>query len=187
MVAGFRLGDFEFPTGDGPFPMSRREMRPDRPILGALPPPWLAGCVRESKQAGPAAELWTGDWRGHGEPAYTVFDVMLSGSEWLEIAAEEGDSGIGILMARPAGSSSDWTVLYDLSWFNGSQRPAGPQRIPAERGVASPGPTGSTRLKAALGFEYPIDCTSVDEVSWIAVAFQEDGQPAFWAIEQETM
>jgi hypothetical protein len=48
-------------------------------------------------------------------------------------------------------------------------------------------PTGKTGFLVAIGFEYPIECTSTNDVSWVAVALQEDGESeGIICVDEET-
>lgn len=175
MPDAFRLGDFTFIVPGTRAALDRRNMRPQRPLLGADPPVWLDGLVREAVEQGPAELLWDGDFRGHGEPAYSVFDVIVEGSHLLDVCLLQNAEGESTLTVRPANSSGRWHVLYKTSWFRTATQPAGSETLAPELCSPMAGPTDRTEMRMAIGFEYPIECTSRNDVSWVAVAIQEDG------------
>lgn len=188
MPDGFRLGDFTFLAPGELAPIDRSDMRPRRPVLGAAPPDWLSGLVREAANDGPAGFLWNGDFCGHGEPAYSVFDIRIENHELLEICLIQ-DAQIGsLLTARPKNSERPWNILHHGEWFrSGTAKPTAPVSKRADEFMAQPGPGGNRAMRLAIGFEYPIECTSPNDISWVTVALMEEDASEIVCIVDEEL
>lgn len=189
MPDGFKLGDHQFLEPGAAAPISRIFQKSRRPIRGAAPPRYLTGCVREVNPAaaiGAAVCLVQGEFCGHGEPTYSVFDVVIDGKDVLEFCLREerrpkGPALVQVLV-RPAGPNGNWTVIHHGGWFAyhvpGATLPLSATEVPASEGTPAVGRDGrNTRFRVAIGFEYPADCGSADEVSWVAVAVRDAGGP----------
>lgn len=180
----FRLGDHEFLPENAPAPLSRME-QPPRQILGAPPPSFLEGIARESTDASPAAaELREGRCCGHGEPTFTVFDVVIDGSDVVEVSAiadpddpDRQRNLIAFAARNPAGGP--WHVLFRREW---EQRQMlldgiGPETLSDEE--AAQLEEDSAHAHVSIGFEYICDATSRDCVGWMAIDLyceEEDGR-----------
>ncbi len=197
MTAPFRLGDHTFNPDDGTLMagddveafLSRLEAPPKR-ILGAEPPSAFAGFCREAREDLVSSALREGACCGHNG-AYTVFDVVIEGEDVLEILVlgeeglddEDGEFEAPVLvLARPRGSEGRWLVVFDPAWDSGGS----PTNMPdSPRLVDTPVSLDDEDLaqvreqpgKLSIGFEYPSEATSVNDVSWIAVhALPADGE-----------
>ncbi len=169
-MPGFRLGNHEFlEPGGPPAPLSRLTQQPRFPIADAPPPKFAAPFCAPADPNGPAALLASGEFCGHGEPTFTVFDLALDGQRQLELAVPYEQDAAPTLQARPAGSRAPWRTLLNLAeifdYCRGQQCSAAPQSIADEEGHILP-------VRAAIGFEYPCEATSAEDVSWIAVAVE---------------
>jgi hypothetical protein len=186
----FRLGDHQFITPEENAPISRLDQEDRKPIRGAAAPSHLAGVAVEARGDGPSAALMNGEWAGHGEPTFTVFDVEIDGSRELELAVEtdeeideeemdEDDEGpmIRRVLARRAGSGGPWTVLHDVTWGLdeqvGRSFPWCPEGLETDdddeiQPVTTEDGEPET-FKVSIGLEYPPDAQSVGDVSWVAV------------------
>ncbi len=142
----------------------------------SLAPSYLAGAIAVPDLEGPAALLRDGAWCGHGEPRYRVWDVPSPGNTGWRIAtpippdddpdedddAEQvGASVVEITAGRTA------RALYDAR-----RHPANGlfgTDLAAET-LAVECDCGGTQFDVAIGFEVPVDATSVDDTSWVAIA-----------------
>lgn len=184
MPKGFRLGNFQFFDPSEAAPLDRRRLRPDEPLRGAPPPDWLAGLVFEAANTGPATLLWRGDWRGHGEPAYSVFGVGGSSCDTVQLAALQHDALGDTVLVRES-DGAPWSILHATNWFPLAAIPAGGQSLPPTAANPITGPDGGTQMRLAIGFEYPIDCSSQNEVGWVAIAALEPRGTPFIVFEAE--
>lgn len=208
----FKLGDHEFnysysPETDDPLSGMLQENR--RPIRGAPPPNHLVGVAVESRGDGPSAALMNGDFCGHGEPTFTVFDIEIDGSREVEIAVEadddvmldeedeegeEAELPIRRLLARSPRSDGLWTVIHDETWVSGSY-PSFPSQVVKESDseiepvLTDDGEPELMRL--SIGREYPAETESVGDVSWVAVVAKpvhgEDEEDLVCLVSVETM
>lgn len=201
-TAAFKLGDHQFILPEQNAPLSRLEQENRRPIRGATPPSHLVGVAVEARGDGPSAALMSGEWAGHGEPTYTVFDIEIDGSRELEIAVESDDESlhdeveegdeedegpmIRRVLARAPGSEGPWTVIHDVAW--GVDEAEGVRTFPwCPAGVElddddeiEPVTTEEDELetfRVSIGLEYPPDAQSAGDVSWVTVvAMPVDGE-----------
>ncbi|MBL8763298.1 MAG: hypothetical protein JNM07_03390 [Phycisphaerae bacterium] len=177
--AGFRLGDHTFDDADsqGPDPrfaaiLSGRPMPKPRQILGAPPPTYLDGFVRESTRRSPAAkELLRGRFCGHGETTMTVFDVVIDGQTELEldgIGNDEGDERNFPLVAarRPGG---EWVVLFRRAWEESQETLMGIKRSKVSKAEMKRLTEPTPGVQISIGFEYPSDADSRDCVTWLTI------------------
>ena len=189
---GFRMGEHVFLAAADDAPLSRFADRRGRPLQGAIPPDYLADKVRVAARSGPAELLWSGRFCGHGEPTYGVFVLVCGECDTFELKlAGSGPSDRGAtppyVLARPTGRSVDWFPIYDLRrhpaaegrWLEGVEEP--------EIDEIAYSPSGETRFRVALGFEYPADCVSANDVSWYALGVEAiDGSLRDIIFEGET-
>ncbi len=183
--AGFKFGDHTFLDPAETGPMSRFSAK-KRQILGAPCPSYLDGIVREATKNSPAAkDLFEGKFCGHDEPTMTIFDIVIDGKDQIDItgfADEETEEGgnLMVFLARASGSKGDWRVLFRREWEENQATLEGiePEFLSDEE-VAELEPDIVT-VRVAVGFEYPCDAQSRDEVSWITIDIldPETNQPA---------
>jgi hypothetical protein len=181
--AGFVLGDHQFldPAENGP--LSRFD-EPKRQILGAPPPSFLDGIAREASKNSPAAKaLLKGEFCGHGEPTMTVFDVVIDGEDVLDIAVrmdeedeedEEMEANLPLVAVRTPGG--DWVAIFRREWEEAQATLEGTPRTtltPAEAAQLDP---DMRRGRVAIGFEYPCDATSRDDVGWLTIDVVLEGE-----------
>lgn len=196
MPPPFTLGDHTFDDSGKAAPLSRTKRKGKRPIAGAQPPPFLAGFVREPATSEASKVLVQGTFCGHGEPTFTVFDVVIGGHERLDVVTffesetnedkpededEDGESegeDAAAVLVRPCGETGPWLVIYSREWKNeygDLYPPDAPEwhtfDADEEQDVAE---TAQPAL-VSIGFEYPPDADSINEFSWIAVDAWPDG------------
>lgn len=211
-TAAFRLGDHQFISPEENAPQSRLEQKNRRPIRGATPPSHLMGVAVEARGDGPSAALMNGEFCGHGEPTFTVFDIEIDGSRELEIAietddelmldeededGEEGEAPIRRLLARSPGSDGPWTVIHDATWGVDDEGmrtfPWCPPRVEVDSdGEIEPVMTddGEPHLaRLSIGLEYPPDAQSAGDVSWVVVMGMpidvKDAEGVFCLVDEE--
>ncbi len=164
---GFTLGTHTFITPDITAPLSRLG-KPKGPISGAVPPRFIAGVSRESTTSSSAAELKKGIFCGHGEPTYTVFDIVIDGRDRLETLAiySKENEGQAVdperLLVRAEGTKGPWLVLLDSAWTG----EFGDLVLPERPVLVDHDPQGHFVASFSVGFEYPPDAQHVDDVSW---------------------
>lgn len=205
----FRLGNHEFISPDEDAPASRLDEDDRRPIAGAQPPTHLGGCVREADGSGPSAFLSDGEWCGHGEPTFTVFDVVLDGTDELEVAVEtfdsmdeedEGDEGPPVrrVLVRPSGSHGEWTVIHDATWgldddLNRVFPWTPDDRVTDDDPDIQPVLTEDDqpeKFRVSIGLEYPPDAQSAGDISWVTIiasglAADDDEDDVFCLVSEE--
>lgn len=170
----FTLGDHTFISPSQNGSLSRFE-QPPRQIKGAPPPGYLAGIAVESTAKSPAAKaLFKGEFCGHAEPTMTIFDIVIDGSDDLEIGVagdkrtiKDGDLPLAFVVRKPG--STKWTTLFHRDWADAMQTLEGvkPRPLTAKE-VAMIHPDVQIG-KVSIGFEYPCDATSVDCVTWLTI------------------
>lgn len=166
----FKMGDHEFIEPGQLAPLDRVDQQPRAPIQGAVPPDHLADVLQEADPNGPARLLLDGRFCGHGEPTYGVFDVAGS-QTGLELWWGEAESTARVMAREPG---AEWFELFDSS-----RHPQGsPTERQADLGSPEPmaSPQGATKFQISVGFEYPVECTSQDDVSWIAIIVEAIGE-----------
>ncbi len=173
-MGGFKLGDHEFLVpGGAAAPLSRLTQKNRSPIAGAEPPSFIAEVCREAELNGPVGALIDGSFCGHGEPTFSVFDLVVDGDPDVQLALPYEDNAEPAIMPRPGSAADDdgWSHMirlhehFDGFAFDG----AGPSPQPVTDHDGN-----IVTLRAAIGFEYPPDATSVDDITWLAIALQLD-------------
>ncbi|MBC7835064.1 MAG: hypothetical protein H7Y88_08175 [Phycisphaerales bacterium] len=208
---GFRLGNHTFITPVENGDPDRVSQEDRAPIEKAPPPGWLTGCVAKvDADDGPSMSLVSGDFCGHGEPTYTVFDIELDGSREVELVVHgeggdsddeddddgddeaDGDPGAVLLvLARRARSKGPWTVLYDAAWLDGTgiaACPKVPELVAAEEVDFES--EEDERYHVAIGLEYPCDATSAEDVSWLTIVMTPvagEGQGEIYSVADMEM
>lgn len=169
-MARFRLGDHEFYDPREAAPLDRLSQTSRKPIAGAAPPLFLTPFAVPAQADGPAALLLGGEFCGHGEPTFTVFDLAVDGQREVNLALPFDDVDEPTALVRGAGQHGPWRKLFalhelfpDCCSHDGTGRP--PQPITDDAGSPSV-------LRVAIGCEYPCDATSVDLISWVALAVE---------------
>jgi hypothetical protein len=178
--SGFTLGDHTFADPSKALPIARGGK--PRQIRGAVPPTAFEGLLREAGPTSPAAaELRNGKFCGHGETTMTIFDVVINGQDVLEFSAitdeacEQGRGNAPVVVVRVPGEEH-WTVVFRSAWEEGQQGLLGCERgaLTAEESAAVRQPPGVGRV--SIGFEYPGDARSRDDVSWLTLDFLPEGE-----------
>lgn len=177
---GFILGDHQFLHPDVNGPLSRFDA-PKRQIRGAKPPTYLDGLVRESTRASPAAKaLFKGEFCGHGEPTMTIFDVVIDGTDILEIVAVtdeevdvDGPNFVLLAVRKPKGQ---WYALFRREWEENATALARAESAIVQPDEIDDGATDLLTARVSIGFEYPCDAGSRDDVTWMTIDALEDGK-----------
>lgn len=194
----FRIGDHEFLELGVPAPLSRTSKRNRKPIANAEPPPFLAGCVREPATTDAAKVLVHGTFCGHGEPTYTVFDIVIDGQERLDVVTffvdddedeetdaeaedmDDEDSNAAIVLARPVGTDGPWLVIFSHEWmdeYGNLQAPDEPHWHEFDDDEKEEVAETAQASTLAIGFEYPPDADSLNGFSWLAIdAWPDDNE-----------
>ncbi len=174
MPGGFVFGNHQF-LAPGERAPPRRPGRA-APIAGAPAPACFAGMVRPAGAASPAAgALLRGDFCGHGEPTYTVFDVVLDGHDVVDVCVEHDDESEVRLVLCRAGPTHPWRVLFDAAWVEQGEGLIGLEAGPAGAEQVARITSHTERGHAAVGLEYPHDAGSAEEVSWLTIHVRDPG------------
>lgn len=132
-------------------------------------PSYLQGKVRKIKPGGPSDLLINGEWCGHGEPYYRVFDIVYNGQELFKIIRPSVDdlrSGTwaSVKLIDKEGNSF---LAYDAA-----RHPPGEideekiERVTSETLRCT---CGNLFLHVSVGFEVPGDSEGNDYISWFAI------------------
>jgi hypothetical protein len=145
------------------------------------PPDYLEGKVLAASGTGPAALLQDGQWRGHGEPEYSIFDVQYEGEDsfFLQLPDFDDDVDMEELTAPVVTALSNTGVTFPI--YDPRRHPASlfyPEDGATEYKAAAPQPIlhcpncDRVKFKIAVGFEIPGDSISPNDTSWFALAVQ---------------
>ncbi|MBX3362578.1 MAG: hypothetical protein KF912_05440 [Phycisphaeraceae bacterium] len=182
MQAPFTLGDHTFLDPGQTGSLSRFKTKYRAPIANAPPPGFLAGYTRSPAASDASRILITGEFCGHGEPTFTVFDIVINGKDHLDIATyfsedeneEEDDEPreAGIIIARARAAKGPWLVVFSEEWRDEH----GDMHVPQTPELKTFDPEEESQVMEvaqpgflSIGFEYPCDAGAIDEISWIAV------------------
>jgi hypothetical protein len=165
--ARFKLGNHEFYLPTERAPLSRWTQKKRAPIAGAQSPSFLTGFTREPATSKSAKELLKGKFCGHGEPTYTVFDIVCDGHDELDALARTHPDP-DLVLVRVPGNSGPWLVIFDLAWCDEGV-PKEPQwhTLDEETEIGVKEVTGRAFL--SIGFEYPCDADDVNSISWLTI------------------
>lgn len=186
---GFILGDHQFygpNDGAPPHAIGTKTKR----ITGAPPPTCLDGLVVESLgKTNPAKKLVKGKFCGHGEPTFTVFDVVIDGVDELEFGAIEyspeeeasqvidEEAGPWVLAVRIPGASGPWHVIFRREWEERSETLSHILRTELSRDEEARLLPEIMVGRASVGLEYPADANSRDEATWMTIVADLNGLP----------
>jgi hypothetical protein len=176
-TARFRLGNHEFCLPGERAPLSRLKPKERAPIAGAQPPTFLTGCVREPATSQSAQELLKGEFCGHGEPTFTVFDIVCDGHEELDVLLwmpENEDDGPDpdLILARAPGAHGPWLVVFDRAWCDEAgvgRLPESPQWRTLDHETEAQAGEAAERASLSIGFEYPCDADGINVITWLAI------------------
>ncbi len=184
MSKGFRIGDHEFLEVGENAPLSRVNAKNRKPIARAEPPPFLTGFTREPASTLASKVLVQGTFCGHGEPTYTVFDIVINGHDRLDVVTffagdeeddddpeAEGQDAV-LVLARPCGVKGDWLVVFSEEWRDESgdiHVPDAPELHAFDDEEEEEVSETAQPALLSIGFEYPPDADSLNEFSWLAL------------------
>lgn len=184
MPKGFRIGNHEFLEPGAEAPLSRTSAKRRSPISRAEPPPFLAGFTREPATSLASKVLVQGTFCGHGEPTYTVFDIVINGQDRLDVVTffagdeeddddpeAEGQDAV-LVLARPCGTKGDWLVVFSEEWRDESgdiHVPDEPELHAFDEEEEDEVAETAQAALLSIGFEYPPDADSLKEFSWLAL------------------
>jgi len=140
----------------------------------ATPPDYLEGKVIPAAMTDPASLLQDGQWCGHGEPIYNIFDVRLANDDLFTLQLPESDDDAQVPPMVMVKSDSGVTfAIYDSR-----KHPASTYHPDNSSGSAAPRLQSlfhcpncdKQRFKIAVGFEVPSDSQSANDTSWFALA-----------------
>ncbi|MBL8608886.1 MAG: hypothetical protein JNL38_16290 [Myxococcales bacterium] len=131
------------------------------------PPEYVRAHVHAPRWDGPAALLRDGSWCGHGEPAFSIFDVREPSGEGatVELPVAPAERGAGAPLVRVG-----HVIAYDARHHPASSFETTSLAAPT-RPFACPRCAGA-RFHAAVGFEIPADAGSNVDTTWFAIAIE---------------
>lgn len=192
MKEPFRIGDHQFIDSSETAPLSRVNRKNRKPIANAQPPGFLAGFVREPATSEASSVLAKGTFCGHGEPTFTVFDIVIGGHERLDVATsfimedeDEGDDDeegrdAALVMVRPCGTKGPWLVVFSEEWRDESgdlYPPDEPDLRELDEDDEADVMEVAQPALISIGFEYPPDADALGEFSWLAIdAWPDDNE-----------
>jgi hypothetical protein len=140
-----------------------------------IPPDYLEGKVAPPAKAGPASLLQDGQWCGHGEPTYNVFDICAGKENIFSVrlpVPDDEELNSPLVVAR-----SDSGITFPV--YDSHKHPASiyyAEDEPDEASRLQPAfrcPNCSQeRFHVSVGFEIPSDSTDPNDTSWFALAIQ---------------
>jgi hypothetical protein len=143
-----------------------------------IPPDYLEGKVVPAAGTGPAVLLQDGQWFGHGEAEYDVFDVQVGNENTFSVQLPdlETDNDGDELTAPVVMVHADSGVTFPL--YDPRKHPAS-LFYPEDETEFEASPLQPTfrfpncdhqRFKIAVGFEIPRDSETPNDTSWFALA-----------------
>ena len=174
MAEGFTLGDHTFLAPSEQASMDRWDA-PKRQIVGAPPPACLDGLVREARpDSKAAAQLREGSCCGHGEPTLTIFDVVIDGQDEVEVSViidkkdtRQERNHLALVVRKPG--TTAWTPIFRRAWEDRQETLSGVLFQPLTEQEQAAVSGDAMRARVSIGFEYPCDAGSRDEVSWVEI------------------
>lgn len=106
---------------------------------------------------------------------------------------EESEPEPTLVLVRPYDSDGPWLVIFDREWDTGGSPtniPGDPQAIVSLEGLTNEEIAGmrSAPCRVSIGFEYPIEAESVNDVSWIEIhAAPDDSEDVYGIVSREMM
>jgi hypothetical protein len=139
----------------------------DRELHG--PPDYLLGHCGTTSPTSPAKLLRSGDWCGHGEQTFWVYDIFTRKNDLFTVRLPEPD-GVPLVEVTPKTGGSS-IVIYDCR-----RHPAnvffGSDGQPVLKANEECPKCGSDVFQVSVGFEVPADAQSVNDTSWFALALE---------------
>jgi hypothetical protein len=138
-----------------------------------MPPGYLMGCTVAPEPHGPARYLRDGQWCGHSELLFAVFDVRATVPGPLTVYLPSDRRYPSLSAVAVAPSSGERFLVYDPR-----QHPASVYADQSKEFPYVPGPAhrcevcGSEGFAVSLGLEIPGDATEPEDTSWFALAVE---------------
>jgi hypothetical protein len=133
------------------------------------PPDYLLGNCGTTSPTGPAKLLKNGDWCGHGEKTFWVYDIFTRKHDLFTVRLPEPD-GVPVVEVSPKTGGSS-IAIYD-----GRRHPAnvffGSERQPVLNSNEECPKCGSSVFRVSVGFEVPADAQSNNDTSWFVLALE---------------
>ena len=137
--------------------------------LSETPPRYLAPYARRAEKAPPATLLLAGEFCGHGEPRFGVWDVEVFGATalFVEVPGAEDPGWAVVRVASPA-RPGEPVLVYDSREVVSMEA----------SGDEEPTPTsplhctncGARTFRVSVGFEIHGESESPEDTSWFALA-----------------
>lgn len=151
-----------------------KKASPKKPITDAQPPPFLTDLTQSAKNSS-SKVLKNGQFCGHGESAFSVFDIAIEKSTDLQVAIFKGKSKTQdpqLLLARLPNKGTRWLTIFNQKWFAPTGEinlPAAPQWLDIPPGDPRINPKNIHLAQLSIGFEFPIDSQDPSDISWLTV------------------
>jgi hypothetical protein len=140
------------------------------------PPDYLKDRVRASQDDGPSQTMIDGQWCGHGEPQYEVFDISNENAVLFKVRLPIPDSeAVNPPVVEVKSESGSAFAVYDAR-----NHPCGVYYGDGRLGVMEPRMQDDFRcpdcgegiFKVAVGFEIPSDSAGPNDTSWFTLALR---------------
>lgn len=149
------------------------------------PPEYLLGNCGTTNPTGPARLLKSGDWCGHGERMFWIYDIFTRKQDVFSVRLPISD-GVPVVEVIPRSGGEPFPI-YDARrhpanfFFASHQQPA------SQSHATCPQCSSGTFFKVSVGFEVPADAESANDTSWFTLALQcVQCNHAWIAYEDET-
>ncbi len=133
------------------------------------PPDYLRGYCGTPGPTSPAQLLKDGNWCGHGEKMFWVYDIVTDKKELFTVRLPEPDA---VPVVEVSANSGDLTItiydgrLHPANVFFDSKRP------PVLQAPVTCLKCSSNVFRVAVGFEVPADAESANDTSWFSLALK---------------
>jgi len=139
------------------------------------PPDYLEGKVVPPKNGGPAKLLQHGQWCGHGEPRFNIFDIQSGDENTFTLQlSESDDEALNAPIVMVKADSGIEFAIYDsrkhpASIYNPMYNPPSSGEPKFQPNFQCPN-CGGQKFMASVGFEVPSDSDSPTDTSWFTLA-----------------
>lgn len=162
--------------GEAPPPAEDEELRG--------PPDYLLEKCGTTDPSSPSQLLVGGEWCGHGEQTFWVYDIFTRNKDLFSVRLPTPD-GVPVVEVVPR-SGGEPLVIYDARchpanvYFGSDQQPVFQPNVTCPK-------CRSETFQVSVGFEVPPDAVSANDTSWFTLALQCEGcRNRYVAYEDET-
>jgi hypothetical protein len=132
-----------------------------------IAPTYISTKVAPPDPEGPAQLLLDGDWCGHGEPSFSVFDIQHGSVSHFHVRLTDDTSDNFTVSAVELSPMS--FLAYDSRQHPASIYAGNPASPVFSNRFECPG-CQHDLFRVAVGFEIPSDSSAPEDTSWFAMA-----------------